>query len=104
MSFPFINKPSTARDLGPTRSRGSRNRPYQSDLDKRPHHSPLPAFLFSKRMELTNYVREGNLESLEKWFEDNPEPTQDDITNGGVSIAHWAASGDNTAVRLSTTL
>lgn len=49
-------------------------------------------------MELTNFVREGDLESLEKWFQDNPEPSQDDITNGGVSIAHWAASADNTEV------
>jgi hypothetical protein len=49
-------------------------------------------------MELTNMVREGDLDALETWFEQNSEPTKDEIMSGGVSIAHWAASADNTEV------
>lgn len=54
-------------------------------------------------MELTNYVREGDIEALTKWFEDNPSPSNDEITNGGVSIAHWAASTEHTEVRILNT-
>jgi ankyrin repeat protein len=49
-------------------------------------------------MELTNLVREGVLEPLEQWFEDHPEPASDEVTMGGVSVAHWAASGESAEV------
>lgn len=51
-------------------------------------------------MELTNFIREGDLAAVQKWLEDNPDPSKDSVTSGGVSIAHWAASGENTDVRI----
>ena len=51
-------------------------------------------------MELTNWIREGDLEALDKWFDDNADPSKDEYISNGVSIAHWAASAENTDVRL----
>lgn len=43
-------------------------------------------------------IREGDLDAIEKWFEDNPEPSKDMYITNGVSIAHWAASAENIEV------
>ena len=49
-------------------------------------------------MELTNWIREGDLEALDKWFDDNADPSKDEYISNGVSIAHWAASAENTDI------